>query len=81
MQTKNQNGRHETTLPACLSKALLFKGGKKSGRRERKQNIMITSGYVIDAPNLRPSWKWAKWSISHSITTLRLGSLNQTPST
>ena len=25
MQTKNQNGKHETNLPPCLNKALLFK--------------------------------------------------------
>jgi len=34
MQTKNQNGKHETTLPPCLDKALFFKERKETKIRE-----------------------------------------------
>jgi len=39
MQSNNQNRKHESTLPPCLDKALLFKGKKGEEGKTKENNL------------------------------------------
>ena len=43
-QTKNQNEKHEATLPTCLEKALLFKGNRWEGEIKENNLTRLDAG-------------------------------------